>query len=167
MKNKFITQIGTMKKHFLSRFIIVYLMIAGTGFSIRATDAQVSGVNISIQLTNVKLSDFFSEIEKKTDYVFMYKVNINASEKVSVNAVNKGLEEILEETLSPLQLKYHINGRQIMIVREEAKTLEKTAVQEKEQAPGKTVTGKVTDKTGEPLIGVTIRVKGEIGRAHV
>ncbi|MDR1523919.1 MAG: TonB-dependent receptor [Tannerella sp.] len=108
----------------------------------------------------MKLSDFFSEIEKKTDYVFICKTNVNTSERISVDAVNEEVEEILKKTLTSLGLKYHINDNQVVIVRdteaENAKTPANTAFQ---QNPGKTVTGRVTDSQGEPLAGVSIQVK--------
>ena len=31
----------------------------------------------------------------------------------------------------------------------------------------RTVTGTVTDESGEPLIGATVKAEGKIGRAHV
>jgi TonB-linked SusC/RagA family outer membrane protein len=136
-------------------------MIAGTGFSLRAMDGQMAGISISLQLTNVKLSEFFSEIEKNSDYVFMYKTNVNTSKRISVAADNEGLEDVLERTLSPLQLKYHINGRQIMVVREkEAKQAAAAASEGEQQLSGKTVKGRVTDNSGETLVGVSIQVKG-------
>jgi TonB-linked SusC/RagA family outer membrane protein len=139
-------------------------MCTATGFSVRATDTQISGAGISIQMADAKLSELFSEIEKKTDYVFMYKTNVNTSKRISVDAENEGVAEILEKTLPSLQLKYYINGRQITIVRdgeaEQAKTLPNEALPAEQQNPGKTVAGRVTDSQGEPLIGVSIRVKG-------
>jgi TonB-linked SusC/RagA family outer membrane protein len=156
-----------MRKYGIPRFIILYLMCAGMGFSVRAADAQISGAGISIQMADAKLSDFFSEIEKKSDYVFMYKTNVNTSKRISINAENEGVAEILEKTLPSLQLKYHISGRQITIVRDEeaeqAKTLPNEALPAEQQNPGKTVAGRVTDSDGEPLIGVSIRVKGTTG----
>lgn len=162
MENKIKTRFGSTKRIYLSRFIIVYLMIVGLGFNIRAMDAQITGTAISVRLSNAKLSDFFSEIEKKTDFIFMYKTNVNTEERVSVDATNKDVGEILENTLTPLHLEFYINDNQIVVVRgmeaEKAKGVDELALQQ--ENPGKTVKGRVSDKQGESVTGVSIHIKG-------
>ena len=76
-------------------------------------------------------------------------------------------EQTLRATSHSPRLKSPVNGHPLVTVRDkEAERAGKpasVAVQQPErQKPGKTVRGKVTDSTGEPLVGVSIRVKGSV-----
>ena len=63
---------------------------------------------------------------------------------------NVSVEKALDELLKDTGYTYKITGNSVAIVRK---------VEDK-QVEGPTVSGVVTDKNGEPLVGVTIVIKG-------
>lgn len=117
--------------------------------------AAASGYSQSdkIKLTSHSgtIADVIEAIENQTEYKIFYKtdqVNVYASLKVQDLETTVG--SLLDETLENSDLTYSVVGKIIVLQKES-----------KEQfAAGKKITGKVTDKTGGPLPGVTVVIKG-------
>ncbi len=161
MKNKYKKEIRSRKKCFISRFIIVSICILYSGYATMAGGTQSHVSTLSLHFDNIKLESLFTELEKNTEYVFLYKTDVNTSHTVSVYAENKTVEEILDTVLTPLQLSYHVNGNQIVVVKSKTNDNKTIDVLPGISQPGKiNVRGKVTDTENEPLIGVSIIVKG-------
>jgi TonB-linked SusC/RagA family outer membrane protein len=110
-----------------------------------------------VKLSNAKVEKLFSEIEKKSDFVILYKKGIVENKTVSVSTKNENIEAVLNRVLPPLGLSYRINGNQIIVIENEAVP----AVEEVEQAPTITASGTITDSQGEPLPGVSVVEKGK------
>jgi TonB-linked SusC/RagA family outer membrane protein len=161
MKKFLIKTSEKIKNTHFFKHIIVNLIIISFVSIVNPTKAQALTSTVTIQLENARLSDFFSEVEKKTDYVFFYKTDVDISENVSVNAENESLKAVLDKTFGSLNLKYRIKGHQITVVAD--KKAEKVMAPEpqpvRQQTDGK-LTGRVIDKNGEALPGVTITVTG-------
>jgi hypothetical protein len=83
---------------------------------------------LSLNMQRVSFYEVFSEIEKQTEFVFIYKSDdINRNPKISIQAVNKPLMEILDEILKNTQLTYVVNNRHILISRKKNVVTEKNA----------------------------------------
>lgn len=118
-------------------------------------NAQTMRVNI--QADNVSTEKILSEIEKQTDYLFVYNKNeVDLKRKTSVNAVNKTTAEVLSTIFNGTDIIYAIEGENIMLMRKE-KNL--AVVPDAVQQDNK-ITGTVLDATGMPVIGANIMVKG-------
>lgn len=106
--------------------------------------AQTGKVNVNV--TNVPLKEFFSNIEKQTPYRFSYRdLEIDGKGTVSVNVKNEELKTLLVRELAAKGLTYKMAGNKIVVL---------PAGNGKQ---GKvTVEGVVKDANGEPLIGVTV-----------
>ena len=118
-------------------------------------NAQTMRVNI--QADNVSTGKILSEIEKQTDYLFVYnKKEVDLKRKTSVNAVNKTTAEVLSTIFNGTDIIYAIEGENIMLMRKE-KNL--AVVPDAVQQDNK-ITGTVLDATGMPVIGANIMVKG-------
>ncbi|MDR1091995.1 MAG: SusC/RagA family TonB-linked outer membrane protein, partial [Prevotella sp.] len=156
MKNKSKSESEKTKKGFITKLFFASVFLIGTCYHVYAVDMQSLSSAISMRLNDVKLETFFTEIEKNTNYVFLYKVDVNVNDNVSVNVENEAIEEVLKKTLSPLNLTYYVNGNQIVIV----KNKEEISVPVTTQSVKRAIKGKVTDSTNEPLIGVSIVIKG-------
>lgn len=71
-------------------------------------------IRITIQQKNVPLSKVFKEIEEKTDCSFLIRNNdVNTNEKVSIDAKNKTVAEILGILFDGKGIKYEVNGKRI------------------------------------------------------
>src|SRR3569833_570008 len=117
--------------------------------------AATFGQNITMTNKNAKLEKVLSEIEKQSGYTFWYKTDIvKQSYKVSLNVKDQSLDNTLELCFKDLPINYRIVQKTIVLT---AKTLTSADV----AAPDPIgITGKVTDETGLPLPGATIKVKG-------
>ena len=95
-----------------------------------------------------------SEIEKQTDYLFVYNVNeVNLKRNVKVNAQNKSVAEVLNKVFEGTDIYYAMEGKNIMLM---SKAKDGEAVQQANK-----VTGIVKDANGEPVIGANVMVKGQ------
>lgn len=118
-------------------------------------NAQTMRVNI--QADNVSTGKILSEIEKQTDYLFVYNKNeVDLKRKTSVNAVNKTTAEVLSTIFNGTDIIYAIEGENIMLMRKEQNL---AVVPDAVQQDNK-ITGTVLDPTGMPVIGANIMIKG-------
>jgi TonB-dependent SusC/RagA subfamily outer membrane receptor len=161
MKKFLIKTFGKIKTHTFFKYIIVNLTVICFGIFVNPAKAQALTSTITVQLKNVRLDDFFLEIEKKTDYVFFYKTDVDISQKVSVSAENEALTTILNRTFIPLNLKYRVKGNQITVAADEkAGKTGRKETQSPQQQDGRTVTGAIFDENGETIAGATVTIKG-------
>ncbi len=119
---------------------------------------SIEQVKISVGLELASLNEIFSEIEEKTNFVFIYDAEILATDaKCSLSFDDQPVFEILGQVANT----YSLNFRQInnTIYVKEAQVPESTAVSETAQQTTP-VSGKVTDTDGNPLPGVSVIVKG-------
>jgi len=122
--------------------LIGCLQVSAHGYSQRVTISQ----------SNAPLEKIFSEIRQQTGYLFFYNVEwLKKSKPVDIDVKNIPIEEALEQCFNNQPLSYTI--------------VDKTVVLKlKEMAPTPPdpifIRGKITSKSGEPLVGVTIAVKG-------
>jgi len=110
---------------------------------------------ITINLKNVKIVEFFQQIEKNTSFKFFYKTSqVEAQPLVSIEAKDQSLTSVLSTVLSRTNLTYTINDKQIVIQLKEGKPA---------KAPNR-VAGIVTfAQDNTPIPFANIQVKGAPG----
>lgn len=114
---------------------------------------------ITIHANNAPIETVFKTIENQTDYVFFYKSNLK-NVKVTVDAVNSPVENILNYCFKGLPYSYKIVDKTIVV---------NEVPQTRKNEPSSSlitqneITGKVTDSSGAPLQGVSISIKGQGG----
>jgi hypothetical protein len=112
--------------------------------------AQVYSQNQNITITSkqAKISTLFEDIESQTGMTIAYNsAIIDINKVVSVNISNKTLSEALTEILKNTGTTFTIQGKQIIISKAD------------DQAKRR-ISGTITDITGEPIIGATVKIKG-------
>jgi len=144
--------ISTMLKIMkLTAFIllITYMQISAAGYS----------QNVTLSLKNVPLQKVFKEINHQTGIQFFYRdALLNEAGLVSIEVKNTPLENVLNQCLGNLPVAFSIVDRTIIIKPKAFKPLDMNTI---EVAPPINVTGLVIDdKTGEPLVGATIKIEG-------
>jgi TonB-linked SusC/RagA family outer membrane protein len=104
---------------------------------------------------NTALKEVLNEIEKQTDYLFIYNNKVNPNEKVSVRTKKKAVSEVLNSLLKEKDIDYSIEGNNIILSpRKESGKISETAIALQQREI--TITGIVTDESGEPVIGASI-----------
>lgn len=118
-----------------------------------AGNAHSQNAKVSIRMNNVKLDKILNEIENQTDYLFIYNNQVDINKITSVKVKNEAVAQALDKILSGTGINYELEGTHIILTTEAIKDLHA-------QQQAKTVTGTVTDVSGEPIIGANIRIKG-------
>lgn len=131
--------------------LLALFVFAGTAF---ATESYSQTMKVTVVADNVSTGKVISEIEKQTDYLFVYNVNeVNLKRNVKVNAQNKSVAEVLNKVFEGTDIYYAMEGKNIMLM---SKAKEGETVQQANK-----VTGIVKDVNGEPIIGANVTVKGQ------
>jgi TonB-linked SusC/RagA family outer membrane protein len=125
--------------------------------------SQQTKFNMSFK--DITVRQVFQEIEDNSEFIFLYsEKSVDLNRKVNISAKEKNVDFILSQLFNGTNNCYEIDDRQIAIMmKKETKVPVKSIKKDKkniEQPQKKTISGKVTDKKGEPLPGVSIIVKG-------
>lgn len=115
---------------------------------------------LSLDLRNVTITKAISEIEKTSDYVFLItdEAQLELNKRTSVRANKESIQNILETILKGTDLGYSVVERQVSLYKDAAsKAPEKpVTVTEEIAQQKKSITGRVTDNEGVPIIGANI-----------
>ena len=131
--------------------LLALFVFAGTAF---ATESYSQTMKVTVVADNMSTGKVISEIEKQTDYLFVYNVNeVNLKRNVKVNAQNKSVAEVLNKVFEGTDIYYAMEGKNIMLM---SKAKDGEAAQQANK-----VTGIVKDANGEPVIGANVMVKGQ------
>ncbi|MDR0421424.1 MAG: TonB-dependent receptor [Proteiniphilum sp.] len=143
----------------------LFLLFFGILFSQAATGySQDADLTLNMKSTSIKA--ICEEIEKQSDYRFIFAGNAAGSinKKVNLSANARNIDEVLRSILSDTKLAYRILDNQIVIYSDEAKsTPEEVASIVSEliiRQQKKQISGRVVDEQGEPVIGANIVEKG-------
>lgn len=140
-----------MKQAFLLLFFFLWVFVSVKAQSNRLT----------LHLNQVSLEQVFELIQQQSEFIIFFKDNqVNLQQKVSINANGLSIEEVLDQALKNTPLKYKVFDRQIIIIKNTDLNFMTGAIGPNEPVKKSTVTGKVTDEFGNPILGVTIVVKG-------
>lgn len=114
-----------------------------------------SQTKVSIDMKEKTLREVLKSFKEQTGIHFMYNVSdIDVSKKVSVHVKDLSVEETLKSIFSSLPYQYKMVEDYILITKKE---IQQTQVNER-----RVVKGKVVDKDGRPLPGVSVLVKGTV-----
>lgn len=152
-KNKFFYECDfyCLMKTFRIMRITVFLLLASI-IQTFANDAYSQKTRLSLDFSNTKLVDVFDEIEELSEFYFLYNEKlVDTDREVSMSFENQKINEILERLFSDTDVVYTIADRKIILAPE---------FLSENQQQKKSISGKVTDETGQPLPGVTVIIKG-------
>ena len=123
---------------------------------------QVLCAQISFSVKNQTIQQTIRLIEKEADYSFFYSDNLQGLDKnVSLTIHNESIDATLNKLFKGTSIDYKIEKNKQIVL-----TLRNNGKKEISDDKKKKITGTVTDRNNEPLIGVTVRVEGDnIGTA--
>lgn len=142
-----------MKKEpkFLNVMKISTFLLSACAFSAFATPTSSQNAKINISGAGITIGEFIDQVEKQTDYLFVYSKNeVNTDQTLAVNSGNKTVSQYLNEVFNGSNLRYAFENDYIVLTRSNAPSVQQT----------KTVTGVVLDSQGEPVIGANVIIKG-------
>ena len=102
------------------KLVFVYLFIFVSG--VFATEATSQTTRVSIVAKNISTQELMQEIEKQTDYLFVYNKNeVNLNRKVTIQATNQTVIEVLNKAFSQTDIAFAMEGSNIMLMKIESK----------------------------------------------
>ncbi len=104
---------------------------------------------ISVNYHNINIGKLLNVIGLKSDYTFLYKNASIPDRKISISMKDAPVAEVLDKALAGTSLGYKIMKDNLVVILEAGETVQDVHIK-----------GRVTDEAGNPLIGVTVLVKG-------
>ena len=128
--------------------ISMILLLIG---SLHLSASSFSQTRVSLNMKDVTVQEVFSNLEKMTDYTFLYKLDlVGKCGKVNVEATNKDFSLLLEDLLKPLGLSFKIDDKVVVI----------TVAQAKDEKKMITIKGRVFTADSSGVAGATVILKG-------
>lgn len=126
----------------LSAFLFVFCIVQTYAGSVFSQNSQ-----LTLDIRNSTIEDVLFQIEKQSNFVFLYNRDmVDVNKLTNIKVEKASIQNVLDKLFSGTNVNYRIVDRQIVLSPE-------YAVQQK------TISGKVTDFTGQPLPGVSVVVK--------
>ena len=144
-------------KQLLRTMKITLILLLFVTFQAYCADSYSQNAKVSIPNAQLKVGQVLAQIESQTEYLFVYnKKSVDVRRTVKVNADNKSVAEVLDDMFEGTNIKYVMEGKNIVLTKNGEKIENVPSVQQENN----TVKGIVTDVKGEPIIGANIVEKG-------
>ncbi len=152
-----------MKKTIIGKYLIMsfyaillQLVFAGTVLATATGRSQsIERMKLDLETRSCTLKEFFDEVEQNSTFRFFYiEKEIDENSRVTINPGKENFKETLQDIANQQMLQFKVINEVIVV--KDAKE-EKPAVIEQEV---KTIKGKITDSSGQPLPGASIIIKG-------
>ena len=143
------------KKSIFKKTCLLFVMWSGLLIgNLRAQSVIADNPNVTLQLSNVTLIEFFNKLTEVTGKNFVYSADILEQKgRVSVTVENERLDKVLDRCLKEKGLGYTFQDDVILIY------LQNEKVSPGEKVKKRLVRGVVRDQQGDPLVGATVVLK--------
>lgn len=122
---------------------------------------------VTVSVKSESLEKIFSAVEKQTGYLFFYDADVvKQSRPVTIDAKAEPLSQFLDEIFATQPLRYSIKNKSVIVSPKPESEKPEKPVKEPitppvEKSLPSELTGRVTDKDGQPLPGASVSVKGK------
>lgn len=146
-----------MKKHeFHSCFRLRLCLFAGL-FVLSLINSTVYGQKFSVDFSHTTIEQAIEILKNQEGYSFILKADdVNLKKRVNVKLRSKSIEEVLTTILAGEPVTFSIEGKMVRINKKVVQADNKPNDQKQKVE----ISGRVTDKNGDPLIGVSVAEKG-------
>lgn len=115
--------------------------------------SHATGQSIQISMKNVPLKEVFKEIRRQTGYTFTYNEQVVSQVGArNVEIASDRIEDIMKECLEGTSLGF--------VIQDDVVVISTSNNAQRVQAPNTVVTGRVVNKAGSALAGVTVSIPG-------
>jgi len=152
----------TLRKMKLTLLFSLLLFLSAMG-------GTLSQSTKNINLQNEPASKCIQTLEEQTGFYFIYEDKVfKEDQKVTIKGTDESIENVIKKIANIISVDYKIFDRQVVFLPKEKKIepLNLSSIQspldneENLQPQTKVLTGSVLNKDGQPLIGVSIIIKG-------
>lgn len=134
------------------KFLLGFLFLFIPAF----LSASAQNVLLNLDFTNVPLSKVLNEIGRQTSLSVVYNTkDINPDRVVTIKANREKLGTVMNRLLKNTSASFSVRDKYLVLFTKEVDEVRNVTQQNK-----RIIKGVVTDENGEPLIGVSVLVKG-------
>ncbi len=145
-------------KQILRTMKITLFLLLFVTFQAYSHATYSQSTRISIPRSELRVGEILDKIEAQTEYLFVYnKKSVDVRRTVNVDADNQPVSEVLDEIFNGTDIRYVMEGKNIVLTKQNEKASEIIAAVQQENI---SVKGVVTDTKGEPIIGANVVEKG-------
>lgn len=132
-------------------------------FQITAINSNAQNAVIEIKTKNSTISELIQEIEKQTDYLVVYSNReVDTNRKVNFAHNSGQVSDYLTAAFSNTDISYNFENDYIVLSKRIKQNSAEIASRiHSPQQLNRTITGRVIDENGEPVIGATIVLKSD------
>src|SRR5574344_1259485 len=128
-------------------YLAIFLLL----FGILKLSAQNKEKGVTLNISNVTLSEAMTKFEKASGYTFFSDASqVNTRQKVSLKVKDTPVRKAVDLLLRNTNLTYEITNTQIALFQKKAESHNKYTH----------LKGKVLDQSGEPVIGASVWIEG-------
>ena len=151
-------------RHFKNALLIMKLTTVLLMAGLLQVHAAGYSQTITLAGKDMPLKEVFAVIKKQTGYVAFYnKSTLEAAKPVSCSVQNMPLQEFLQQTLKDQPFTFQIADRTILVSPKPVAPMEADTSKPQNNTPMAGIIplhGRVVDKNGEGLAGVSISLRG-------
>ncbi len=131
---------------------LIILLVCLSAFGVVPSTSYAQNTKISLEMNNSSIKEVLSEIEKNSEFFFLYNDNlVDVERKISVHVEKSKIKDVLE-IIFDNTVSFSVIGKQIIIAPND--------VQNSADPVQASVYGTVVDEFDVPLPGVTVAEKG-------
>ncbi|MDP2889556.1 MAG: SusC/RagA family TonB-linked outer membrane protein [Bacteroidota bacterium] len=139
----------------IMKLTFIFILLGLMSF---ASVSYSQATRLSFESKNATIESVFKQIESLSEFKFAYNsTKLDVEKIISLKVDNQTINAILDKILGAADLQYKIVDRYIIITDENSSN---SNFLENDTQQQKSVSGKVTDSSGETLPGVSVVVKG-------
>lgn len=117
-----------------------------------SAESYAQEARVSLNANNETVENVLKKIENQSEFSFFYNVrHVDLNRRVSVVVKDSDVFNVLDKLFSETDVSYKVLDKKIILTKAEVNA---------PQQNSRTVTGKVVDKNGDPIIGANVVVKG-------
>jgi TonB-linked SusC/RagA family outer membrane protein len=119
-------------------------------------NATTYAQKVSLSVKNASLEEVFRQLRMQSGYDFLYSAQVVQNKKVSVQAKDEDLVNVIEKCLQGSDLTFTIRNKTVVIKKAALELVPEIDIQEQNRQ----ISGTVTDEKGQALPGVSVKLKG-------
>ena len=142
--------------------LIFCMAFISVSYANKASAQDVLNKHVTVTIQNTEIKKVIVQLQQLTEAKFIYSsTTINANRKISISVSDKTLKELLDEFFVPIGIDYKTIDDKILLYHEvKQKNNDTVEVNASINIIDKTVSGTVTNQTGQPLAGVSVTIQG-------
>lgn len=155
LKQDYPELIRIVRKGFLIMRLFLFLMILGVLHS-TASVSQTKRFNLNEK--NISFKEVLKLIEEQSEFRFFYEEdNLKTEDRFNIDSNNSTIEEVLSQLFDQTGIEYKVLNNNFIVLKPKPEIYSN---QINGLQKDKTIIGKVTNSSGDPLPGATVVIKG-------